>query len=416
MPTKIVFPGAEKKIKLVLPTRKETSPESRTVEGWEIRPGIVYTALRNLHTRMSYALTGEPLGPSYVTATTAEAYHKRLMGLIGRLEAKQGHGLALLDFFGQAVPLPGHGADPAERDQTATYATTGTPADVRVVIGAAVSGNKALMAWHERSGNGVGSVGYVEFEPSLIAQVDEVAIPPELLLGHELVHAARFLAGTAQPRGSAPVKRTVPVLRDSTGVVFHDSDYEEILTHGNLLALAWAERLEGEGAKAFIRPTEAHLRSDELARAHVESLPPGDPALAAALATYRARRRLVAVSEVTLARELGFVTRPAYTPLRESNAVYGTLQVERDKVPDSAFQRQHGQGLPPELASKVTWGSAPGASDVVANVGDDDRKRAEELDAGVRAAGDTLVMAFPEEPEPRPGGRKPAALALTRGA
>jgi hypothetical protein len=59
----------------------------------------------------------------------------------------------------------------------------------------------------EPSSNGYGRFSVVAFHPRALLLVDDVAMPPELVLAHELIHAAHHLAGSVDNERLAPQVR-----------------------------------------------------------------------------------------------------------------------------------------------------------------------------------------------------------------
>ncbi|WP_162889903.1 M91 family zinc metallopeptidase [Streptomyces olivoreticuli] len=126
--------------------------------------------------------------------------------LLGRIEQSRS-GRSLLEFFGQARPIPDddggfgpphpmHGMNtrsPDARD------SRGRSVPTNVLIVQSTTGKAGQHSWDEDArSDGRGAFSMVIVDPRKFTLFDDVALPPELTLAHELIHAAHALSGTLE--------------------------------------------------------------------------------------------------------------------------------------------------------------------------------------------------------------------------
>ncbi|WP_372405188.1 M91 family zinc metallopeptidase [Streptomyces luteireticuli] len=137
----------------------------------------------------------------------------------------------------------------------------------------------------------------------------------------------------------------LPVAETAQGlVVLRDVFWEEIRTHGSDVALEWIDGIVQIHEGRRISPSPAEVRAERLAfdhhaRAVVRAGRRDEDALAAlrdAAATWYQRKRVRGVSEVAIARDLGFRHRIAYVALTKVQNVCH-LAVPRDRIPHRVF-------------------------------------------------------------------------------
>ncbi|MDT0449454.1 M91 family zinc metallopeptidase [Streptomyces hesseae] len=252
-----------------------------------------------------------------------QAFLDHVDDLLTRLEAVPS-GKRLVDFFGQATPLPGpHGF--GESAFTARYESGNSPASISTVIlsrGTRSSADtRALTDETPTARSGLGYFSYIEFNPRFAVVQDRVILAPEIVLGHELIHAAHIVAGSMEKN-----EEEQPYLAGllNGALAFDTSPLEEIVTHGNPIALEWlfgTTTDTGTGQKA-LRNTPGQLRSIEVIDRHLAgTLDAVEAARAQRIRTQR--MELFDISERRLAEELNFAARPTYGPLAKEDQAAG---------------------------------------------------------------------------------------------
>ncbi|MFF4159164.1 M91 family zinc metallopeptidase [Streptomyces sp. NPDC001678] len=152
----------------------------------------------------------------------AKDYMKEVDFLLRRIESSEA-GKRLVEFLGHARPLPdpdGTYGGPEDRHEDIStrvlYRHHGSRksgpvperrdlAGINVIIAQATDGNPAQWSLNHRLGgplyNGLGAYSVVSFHPRVLMLSDDVATAPEMILAHELIHAAHALAGTMDDAG-----------------------------------------------------------------------------------------------------------------------------------------------------------------------------------------------------------------------
>ncbi|MBF6051220.1 hypothetical protein GO002_04860 [Streptomyces eurocidicus] len=291
----------------------------------ELRPGIAVTSVDRT------AMRSHPADP------LDQGFLDHVDDLLTRLEAVPS-GKRLVDFFGQATPLPGPDGF-GESAFIARYESGNSPASVSAVIlsrGARLSADtRALTDETPTARSGLGYFSYIEFNPRFAAVQDRVVLAPEIVLGHELIHAAHIVAGSMEMNE----KERPYVAGLLNGVLaFDTSPLEEIVTQGNPIALEWlfgTTTDTGTGQKV-LRNTPGQLRSIEAVDRHLTN--PLDAVEAARAQHIRAQRmELFDISERRLAEELAFAARPTYGPLAKEDQAAGIWK--------KGWRRPEGDGM-----------------------------------------------------------------------
>ncbi|RLU80121.1 hypothetical protein CTZ27_35290 [Streptomyces griseocarneus] len=175
-----------------------------------MRPGIAVTTMPAAEYLRTFFAGGDiPDEP-----VEGDEFVREADDLLTRIEASRA-GRALIEFFGRCAPLPdpdGSFGRPDQginiRDYRGTDPVTQQSHPVRVLIGpcgeeaAALRGSlfaKTLPDKKEAASNGYGCVSFVRTPPRTHLLVDDTLLPPELLLAHELIHAAHTNAGALVP-------------------------------------------------------------------------------------------------------------------------------------------------------------------------------------------------------------------------
>ncbi|MEH6374010.1 hypothetical protein V7793_06625 [Streptomyces sp. KLMMK] len=277
----------------------------------ELRPGIAVTSVDRT------AMLSHPASPP------DQAFLDHVDDLLTRLEAIPS-GKRLVEFFGQATPLPGpHGF--GESAFTAEYASGDSRPSITTVIlsrGARLSADtRTLTDETPTARSGLGYFSYIEFNPRFAVVQDRVVLAPEIVLGHELIHAAHIVAGSMETN-----EEVQPYVAGSLNdaLAFDTSPLEEIVTHGNPIALEWlfGTTTDAGTGRRVLRNTPGQLRSIEAVDRHLAN--PLDAAEAARAQRIRAQRMLLLdISERRLAEELGFAARPSYGPLAKGDQAAG---------------------------------------------------------------------------------------------
>lgn len=200
----------------------------------EIVPGIGVYQGRILDERGErQVLDSLPDGASPVN----REFLDRVSAVIGLLdETPEGH--RLLSDLGHALPLP----RPGTGSWGAGYRNTdGTPSRIRVVIGAAPGlGQYGTIGLDAVAGsNGLGTDSVVAVDPTFPLNLEWrdtslFASSPVTNLGHELIHAWRFLIGPHDPTQVLEVHRRFPENTAVLGVI--SVAREELRTVGNAAA------------------------------------------------------------------------------------------------------------------------------------------------------------------------------------
>ncbi|MEU1671217.1 M91 family zinc metallopeptidase [Streptomyces roseifaciens] len=260
---------------------------------------------------------------SHPTASPDQAFLDHVDDLLTRLEAIPS-GKRLVDFFGQAAPLPGpHGF--GESAFTAEYESGGSRPSINTVIlsrgGRLSADTRALTDETHIARSGLGYFSYIEFNPRFAVVQDRVVLAPEVVLGHELIHAAHILAGSMETN-----EKEQPYLAGSLNgaLAFDTSPLEEIVTHGNPIALEWlfGTTTDAETGRKALRNTPGQLRSIEAVDRHLADA--RDAVEATRAERIRTQRiALFDVSERRLVKELGFAARPTYGPLAKDDQAAG---------------------------------------------------------------------------------------------
>ncbi|MCF3106267.1 hypothetical protein IPZ58_32545 [Streptomyces roseoverticillatus] len=252
-----------------------------------------------------------------------QAFLDHVDDLLTRLEAVPS-GKRLVDFFGQAAPLPGPDGF-GESAFTARYESGNSPASISTVIlsrGAGRAANtRALTDESPTVRTGRGFFSYIEFNPRYAVVQDRVILAPEIVLGHELIHAAHIVAGSMEATADEQ-----PYLAGSLNdaLAFDTSPLEEIVTHGNPIALEWLFGTVADTGtgRRVLRNTPGQLRSIEAVDRHLART-------LDAVETTRAQRiraqriELFDISERRLVKELGLAARPSYGPLAKEDQAAG---------------------------------------------------------------------------------------------
>lgn len=279
----------------------------------ELRPGIAVTSA-NRSAIQSQPQSTDPLD---------QVFLNHVDDLLTRLEAVPS-GKRLVDFFGQATPLPGPDGF-GKSAFTARYESGNSQPGITTMIlsrGARLTADtRALTDDTHPARTGLGFFSYIEFNPRFAVVQDRVVLAPEIVLGHELIHAAHIVAGSMET-----TKEEQPYLAGvlNDALAFDTSPLEEIVTHGNPIALEWlfGTTTDTGTGRRVLRNTPGQLRSIEAVdRCLANAL---DAVEAARAQRIRAQRmELFDISERRLAEELGFAARPSYGPLAKEDQAAG---------------------------------------------------------------------------------------------
>ncbi|MHA7961669.1 M91 family zinc metallopeptidase [Streptomyces sp. L500] len=137
----------------------------------------------------------------------------------------------------------------------------------------------------------------------------------------------------------------LPVAETEQGlVVLRGMNWEEIRTHGSDVALEWIDGLVERHKGRRISPSPAEVRAERVAFEHHARAvvragrrdADGLAALRDAAATWQQRTRVRGVTEVAIARDLGFRHRIAYVALTRVEHVHH-LAVSRKRIPHHLF-------------------------------------------------------------------------------
>ncbi|MEV4923812.1 M91 family zinc metallopeptidase [Streptomyces roseoverticillatus] len=359
-----------------------------------------------------------------------EDYVGEIDFLLRRIESSEA-GKRLVEFLGHARPLPdpdGNYGGPEDWDggiSTRVLCRHGgsgksgrTPkqrdlAGINVIITQATDGKPVQWSLNSRPEgpvyNGRGVYSVVSFHPRVLLLTDDVATAPEVILAHELIHAAHALAGTMDDAGHDAGERTrvqqaasaeterlfrerygtgyavsmedpgpvnardtgkpetrreretfyratlselslrylypLPVAETEQGlVVLRGVNWEEIRTHGSDVALEWIDGVVERHKGRRVSPSPAEARAERVAFDHHARAvvragrrdADGLAALRDAAATWQQRTRVRGVTEVAIARDLGFRHRVAYVALTRAERVFH-LAVPRKRIPHRLF-------------------------------------------------------------------------------
>ncbi|MCF3106265.1 hypothetical protein IPZ58_32535 [Streptomyces roseoverticillatus] len=360
----------------------------------------------------------------------AEDYAGEIDFLLRRIESSEA-GKRLVEFLGRARPLPdpdGTYGGPEDWDagiSTRVLCRHGgsrksgrTPkqrdlAGINVIITQATDGKPVQWSLNSRPEgplyNGRGVYSIVSFHPRVLLLTDDVATAPEVILAHELIHAAHALAGTMDDAGhdagerarikEAALAETERLFRERYGtgyvvsmknpgpvnvrdtgksetrrereafykatlselslrylyplpvaeteqglVVLRGVNWEEIRTHGSGVALEWIDGVVERHKGRRVSPSPAEARAERVAFDHHARAvvragrrdADGLAALRDAAATWQQRTRVRGVTEVAIARDLGFRHRIAYVALTRVERVHH-LAVPRKRIPHRLF-------------------------------------------------------------------------------
>ncbi|MER5561281.1 hypothetical protein ABT071_22035 [Streptomyces sp. NPDC002506] len=293
----------------------------------EIRPGIAVTAQDRGR-----------LGPQTPETRLDDPFLGEVDDLLGRLECIPS-GRFLVDFFGAAAPLP----DANGFDGSSFAARYGPDDPARINVLVLSRGSRAGADTRTRTDRadlahrGLGACAYIEFNPRYAVLQDRVLLAPEIVLGHEMIHAAHYVAGSVET-GEAAGPYLAGELNDR--FAFDNSPLEEIVTHGNPIALEWlfgAVDDPSTGRRALGR-TPGQSRSLDAADQYLSGRL--DPVEAARAGRIRAQRQaLCDISERRLALELGFAVRPSYGPLASEDQAAGIWKKGLSRSPDDKVFR-----------------------------------------------------------------------------
>ncbi|MEU1375041.1 M91 family zinc metallopeptidase [Streptomyces triculaminicus] len=137
----------------------------------------------------------------------------------------------------------------------------------------------------------------------------------------------------------------LPVAETEQGlVVLRGVNWEEIRTHGSDVALEWIDGVVERHKGRRISPSPAEVRAERVAFDHHARAvvragrrdADGLAALRDAAATWQQRTRVRGVTEVAIARDLGFRHRIAYVALTRTERVHH-LAVPRNRIPHRLF-------------------------------------------------------------------------------
>ncbi|MEV4502213.1 M91 family zinc metallopeptidase [Streptomyces klenkii] len=360
----------------------------------------------------------------------AKDYIKEIDFLLRRIESSAA-GKRLVEFLGHAQPLPdpdGTYGGPEDRDagiSTRVLCRHGGSrksdhkpaqqelAGINVIIAQATDGAPAQWSLNSRLKgplyDGRGAYSVVSFHPRVLLLSDDVATAPEMILAHELVHAAHALAGTMDDTGHDDAERDrikqaalaeterlfrerygtgyavsmkdpgpvhvrdtgksetrqkrkafytatcseaylrylhpLPVAETDEGlVVLRGIDWEEIRTHGSDVALEWIDGMVMRHKGRRVSPSPAEVRAERVAFGHHARAvvrtgrrdADSRAVLRSAAATWQQRKRVRGVTEVAIARDLGFRHRIAYVALTRVERVLH-LAVPRKRLPHRLF-------------------------------------------------------------------------------
>ncbi|RLU81809.1 hypothetical protein CTZ27_31915 [Streptomyces griseocarneus] len=359
-----------------------------------------------------------------------EDYVGEIDFLLRRIESSES-GKRLVEFLGHARPLPdpdGTYGGPEDWDQgisTRVLCRHGgsrksgrTPkqrdlAGINVIITQATDGKPVQWSLNSRPEgplyNGQGVYSIVSFHPRVLLLTDDVATAPEVILAHELIHAAHALAGTMDGTGhdaderarikQAALAETERLFREKYGtghavsmkdpgpvdvpgtgksethkerdafyratlselslryfyplpvaeteqglVVLRGVNWEEIRTHGSDVALEWIDGVVERHKGRRVSPSPAEVRAERVAFDHHARAvvragrrdADGLATLRDAAATWQQRKRVRGVTEVAIARDLGFRHRVTYVALTRVERVHH-LAVPRKRIPHRLF-------------------------------------------------------------------------------
>lgn len=395
-----------------------------------VRPGIAVCPDPDAFDPALFDPEAESTNPQPEHELDAEDYVREIDFLLRRIESAES-GRRLIEFLGHAQPLPDPdgsygGPDDWESgvSKRALFRHRGSRKDgrtpkrpdlagINVIVAQATDG--APVQWSLASSlpgplyDGRGAFSIVQIHPRVLMLSDDVATAPEIVLAHELIHAAHALAGTLDDTGhdaaerdriqqaaiaeaerlfrekygtsyavsrknpdSVKVRGTgksethqereafykatkrelslryshpLPVAETDRGlVVLRGVNWEEIRTHGSDVALEWINGVVQQHNGRRISLSQAEVRSERVAfdhhaRAVVRASRRDDDSLAAlrsAAVTWQQRKQVRGVTEVTIARDLGFRHRIAYTPLTRLQGVHH-LGVPRARIPHRVF-------------------------------------------------------------------------------
>ncbi|GAA0659591.1 hypothetical protein GCM10010193_08120 [Kitasatospora atroaurantiaca] len=346
--------------------------------GYEVRPGIVALPVMKLTERLYEQQGDSTVTLASIAQVKPEVFVTEVMDLLRLLE-KVPSGRTLVEFFANAsVPPPKVPKRPADRtywEQEAVYADNGCPAEIRLTINQLdprLPQLTAVTLGTYKTGRyyGAGSVSYVQIHPRMVLTMDGLAISPELIIAHEMIHAAHAVSGAIDEG-----ELNVPALESPGKFATTKSPFEEIVTHGGYLQLTASLGVHHPGGVLAIKATQPQITGLRSA-AELARTAKNDDERRRWTRTQCARFDVVGVSEVRLAAELKQTTRRAYHNFISETPRAGILKKARGEVADELFTIPPGSTpdhpLRAKLAALTTWASTVGVVDCVHPAAPDD--------------------------------------------
>ncbi|UUN30890.1 M91 family zinc metallopeptidase [Streptomyces sp. FIT100] len=186
-----------------------------------------------------------------------------------------------------------------------------------------------------RAMDGSGSPSLIRYDPRFTFMQDRSIVAPELILAHEMIHAAHSLAGCYVSRESGDV----PILcgKAKGKFAFDETNLEEMATHGNQVGLRWILGTLNSSGREKLRMHPSQTASVELASAFEEYKNISDARIT------KSRCEIFEISELRIALELGLVTRPSYGPIcgtaDKADQFILELSRRRGEISDQVFSK-----------------------------------------------------------------------------
>jgi hypothetical protein len=203
----------------------------------EIRPGIAILAEEKYcKERMNFLLKPGRYSPEAKWGNLGrDSFCAEIDQLLARIE-KCESGKRLIDFFGKVCTVPdgdGKYGEPHPGLKINPRHLIAYDGLNEVNINVVILANRdyrqtahtiaALNSLHESAASdGLGAWSTVCVWPRAVLLTDRVAMPPELILAHELIHSMHHVSGTCEPRGTAEYKDAIARARRLAGKEFQD--------------------------------------------------------------------------------------------------------------------------------------------------------------------------------------------------
>ncbi|MFK0297463.1 hypothetical protein ACIQU6_44380 [Streptomyces sp. NPDC090442] len=201
----------------------ENPQAGRNAFAKEVRPGVAVVGDPSFYKRR--VLNKGRFWSTHMATLTPGAFCDEVDNLIGRIE-NTAMGRDLINFFASCSPIPYDPADNGSeygdslepyginpRVLTAREVFLGVPNPLRpikinVVILQDLLARPSAMALSRSQLNGYGCFSTVAFHPRLIVMTDNVAMSPESVLAHELIHSVHHISGSlnSMTRSASAVK------------------------------------------------------------------------------------------------------------------------------------------------------------------------------------------------------------------